>query len=153
MRWLLFFLVLIYAFNTPGEFIRDWPFYAAPTYEGIHAAAMQAGKILVMLAGLSILMATTPRDSLMTGFFALLTPLKILGLDPDRLAARLWLTLHYVDHAPPIKSVSDFVAAFDNAYKESPREQQLESIQMHIPSTGWKDLIALSILAAIVFLI
>jgi energy-coupling factor transporter transmembrane protein EcfT len=153
MRWLLFFLVIIYVFNTPGEFIQAWPFYVAPTYEGINAAAKQLGKLLIMLGGISLLIATTPRDDLMTGFFVLLSPLKYIGLDPDRLAVRLWLTLHYVDHAPRIKSVSDFLAAFDNVSREDPDAAEMQSLHISIPEAGWKDILAIAIMAGAIYLI
>jgi energy-coupling factor transporter transmembrane protein EcfT len=103
VRWILFFLILIFAFNTPGEYVRGWPWEFSPSYEGLSAGLLQAAKLCIMLAGLSLLLATTSRESLIAGFYLLASPLRILKLKPERFAARLWLTLHYVEQAPPAK--------------------------------------------------
>jgi len=51
----------------------------------------------VMLAALSLILATNTKQRLISGLYFLLSPLKVLGLDVERFAARLWLTLHYVE--------------------------------------------------------
>jgi energy-coupling factor transport system permease protein len=99
-RWLFLVLLLVYAFATPGEYVAAWPFDFAPTYEGLLQGGLQAGRLAVMLAGLAIMLGTTPRDDLVGGIFYLAVPLRWLGLSPERFAARLWLTLHYVEQAP-----------------------------------------------------
>lgn len=98
-RWLLLTMLLVYAFTMPGEYLPDWPFEAAPTYEGLAAGLLQAARLAVMLAGLALLLATTARAQLMAGLYLLLRPLRIFGLAPERFTARLWLTLHYVEQA------------------------------------------------------
>jgi energy-coupling factor transport system permease protein len=37
----------------------------------------------------------------MSGIYTLLLPFKPLGTNPERFAVRLWLTLYYVENAPP----------------------------------------------------
>jgi len=101
-RWLLLTLLLIFAFTTPGEYLEWWYFSIAPTYEGISLGTLQAGRLIIMLTGLSILLGTTQRDALMAGIFPLLSPLRRIGLSPERFTARLWLTIHYVEQAPPV---------------------------------------------------
>ncbi len=100
VRWLLLFLILIFAFNIPGEYVRSWPFEVAPTYEGLADGLLQSARICIMLAGLALLLGTTHRVSLITGFYQLLIPLRFLKFNRERFAARLWLTLHYVDETP-----------------------------------------------------
>jgi len=102
-RWLLLTLLLIFAFTTPGEYLEWWYFSIAPTYEGISLGMLQAGRLVIMLTGLSILLGTTQRDALMAGIFPLLSPLRRIGLSPERFTARLWLTIHYVEQAPMVK--------------------------------------------------
>ncbi len=99
-RWLLLSILLIYAYATPGEYIPRVPDLIAPTYEGLRAAAMQMGRLLAMLAALSVLLASSSREDVMVGVYLLLQPLRPLGLDPERFSARLWLTLHYVETMP-----------------------------------------------------
>lgn len=142
MRWLVLFLLLVYAFNTPGEYVTQWPFDLAPTYEGIIAGFMQMARIGIMLAGVSLLLTTTTRDTLMTGFFLVLYPLKWIGLNPERLAVRLWLTLHYVDQAPPIRSISAFLNSLDEANQNIESEGQPQSIYLEALGVSWKDFVA-----------
>jgi energy-coupling factor transport system permease protein len=99
-RWLLLTMLLIFAFSTPGEYLANWPFEAAPTYEGLTSGLLQAARLIVMLAGLAWLLGTTSREDLMAGIYLLLRPLRLLGLAPERFTARLWLTLHYVEQSP-----------------------------------------------------
>jgi energy-coupling factor transporter transmembrane protein EcfT len=101
-RWLLLTLLLIFAFTTPGEYLEWWYFNIAPTYEGISLGMLQAGRLVIMLTGLSILLGTTQPDALMAGIFPLLSPLRSIGLSPERFTARLWLTIHYVEQAPSV---------------------------------------------------
>lgn len=100
-RWLLLSIVLIYAYATPGEYIPNIPDTLAPTYEGLQGGVMQALRLALMLAALALLLATSSRAQFMAGIYQLLRPFRFLGAQPERFAARLWLTLHYVEHMPP----------------------------------------------------
>lgn len=104
-RWLLLTLLLVYAFTTPGEYLRGWDAYV-PTYEGLHQGMLQALRLTIMLAGLAWLLGTTPRQQLMAGIYRLVQPLSRFGLAVDRFTARLWLTMHYVELAPPARKAS-----------------------------------------------
>jgi energy-coupling factor transporter transmembrane protein EcfT len=96
-RWLFVVLMIIYAFNTPGEHIQGWSFYLNPTYEGIVVGLTQAVRISIILAMISLIMAANTKQQLVSGFYFILLPFKHIGLQADRFAARLWLTLHYVE--------------------------------------------------------
>lgn len=100
-RWLLLSIVLIYAYATPGEFVAGIADGFAPTHEGLLQGGIQALRLAVMLAALSVLLATCSRGQIMAGIYQLLNPFRLFGLQPERFAARLWLTLHYVEHMPP----------------------------------------------------
>jgi energy-coupling factor transport system permease protein len=54
-------------------------------------------RLLAVLATLALLLATTPRDRILAGLYFLLRPLVLIGVDADRVAARIWLTLHYAE--------------------------------------------------------
>jgi energy-coupling factor transport system permease protein len=99
-RWLLLSLLLIYAFATPGEFVPGLPEWLSPTYEGLHSGLLQALRLVIMLAALACLLATGSRETWISGIYALLRPLALFGVSPERFAVRLWLTLHYVENAP-----------------------------------------------------
>ena len=105
-RWLLMSIFFIYALATPGESLYE-PFGAfSPTAEGVHAGLMQAWRLAVMLAGLSLLLALTPGKQLMGGLYCLLHPWRRLGVASDRIAARIWLTLYYAEQAMHLKPMA-----------------------------------------------
>ncbi|HEU4707941.1 MAG TPA: CbiQ family ECF transporter T component [Methylophilaceae bacterium] len=149
MRWLFLFLMIIYAFNTPGEYVRNWPVDLAPTYEGLQAGLWQVGKIAAMLAGVALLLKTTSRNSLMAGFFLLMYPLKWIGLHPERLAVRLWLTLHYVEQTPPARSIAAFLNSLDKVDRQEASSEMLGNIQLDIPRLSWRDMAAVLLLIVV----
>ena len=97
LKWFFLVLIIIFAFNTPGEHLLTTSTSISPTYEGFIAGFTQALRIMVMLAALSLILACNTKQQLISGFYFLFSPLKCLGLDVERFAARLWLTLHYVE--------------------------------------------------------
>lgn len=155
VRWLLISMILIFAFNTPGEYLPQWPFELAPTYEGLHAGLLQAVRLCMMLAGLALLLVTTNRENLMAGFFLLLYPLRFIKLHPERFAARLWLTLHYVDHAPPAQLNQNFfgrLASMNISDEEA--HSGPEQIHLNSPQLTWRDaLVLLSMIAFGIYLL
>lgn len=97
MRWLFLSILLVYAFGTPGELIPVFPLYFAPTYEGFELALLQLARLTIALSALSLLLNAIPRQEMIAGLYLWLLPLKYLGLNVARFAARLTLTLHYVE--------------------------------------------------------
>ncbi len=97
MRWLFLSILIIFAFGTPGEYIQQFPASFAPTFEGVQLGSLQIVKLLIALAALSILFATSSKEHLMVGLYKLLSPFKLLGLNVERFTARLLLTLDYVE--------------------------------------------------------
>ena len=97
LKWFFLVLIVIFAFNTPGEYVLTSSAFTSPTYEGLIAGGTQALRIMAMLAALSLVLACNTRQQLISGFYFLFSPLKYLELDIERFAARLWLTLHYVE--------------------------------------------------------
>lgn len=112
LKWFYIVMLCIFAFNTPGEHLTGWPFEVSPTYEGLQAGATQLLRIIAMLAALSLLLAANTKQQLISGFYFLLSPLKYAGLDIERFAARLWLTLHYVETQQPAPKNTDYFSRF-----------------------------------------
>lgn len=132
MRWLFISIFLIYAFGTPGEYIQQFPASFAPTFEGSILGFLQIAKLLIALAALSILFATSSKENLMVGLYMLLSPLKSLGFNVEQFAARLLLTLDYVEE----------LASKDN-YKLS--FQQLADIHLAAENLQTEKVIVLQI--------
>ncbi len=148
VRWILLTLLLIYIFSTPGEYIAQWPLaWLAPTYEGIYSSLMQLARLCIMLAGLSLLLATTSRSYLIAGFYLLLRPLRHLGLQPQRFAARLWLTLHYVEQRPAQPGHGNLFERLASGLGNSD-EQAPQYIEFSLPALGWRDLAVLAMAVA-----
>lgn len=141
LKWLLISLGLVYAYNTPGEYLQQWPFTFSPTYEGLHQGGMQMLRICLMMAGLTLFTATTNRQQIMAGFYILLCPIKILGISPQRFTARLWLTLYYVEHRQPeTNQVSMFQSLKSTQTVQTTPLQMPESIELNLSSLKWHDL-------------
>jgi len=97
MRWFFISIFIIYAFGTPGEYVRFFSSQYAPTIEGCVLGLLQITKLLIALAGLSILFARSSKEHLMVGLHLMLSPLKLFGVNIERFTARLLLTLDYVE--------------------------------------------------------
>ncbi len=96
-RWIFLSLMLIYAYATPGDAL--WQGMFAPSREGVEEGALQLLRLLSVLSGLAILLTSLTREKLISGIYALLYPLRYVGLAPQRAAVRLALTLHYAETA------------------------------------------------------
>ena len=107
MKWFFLVMLLIFAFNTPGQHIQGWDYLFSPTYEGVASGLLQVFRMLTLLAALSLIMAINTKQQLISGFYFMLLPLQSLGLEIERFAARLWLTLEYVESAKTLDKTSD----------------------------------------------
>lgn len=98
-RWILFTVFVIFAYATPGELL--WPGLGAfsPVSEGVLQGALQAARLIMVLAGLAILLTQLTQSQLVAGLYAWLSPLAMLGLPVHRVAVRIALTLDYAEHA------------------------------------------------------
>ncbi len=117
-KWFFLVMLLIFAFNTPGEHVQHWPFNISPSYEGIRAGFTQIFRIMLMLAALSLILACNTRQNMISGLYFIFSPLKFFGqyfeLKIERFAVRLWLTLHYVELQSETKHSQDFMSQLKN---------------------------------------
>lgn len=146
-KWFFLVMMLLFAFNTPGEHLTAWPFALSPTYEGLLAGGTQTLRICVMLAALSLIVAANTRQQLISGFYFIFSPLKYLGLKVERFAARLWLTLHYVElqrenHAS--QNLLDRLKEMTNL--QSNQVDEDVSIQFKMPQFGLIDYVVIVLL-------
>ncbi|MEW6119466.1 MAG: CbiQ family ECF transporter T component [Pseudomonadota bacterium] len=99
-RWLLAILFVTYALSVSGTAVWPGLGMASPTQEGLQSGALRVLRLVLMLAGLALLLATTSRPRLVYGLYMLARPLAWLGFDRRAFAVRLGLTLDAVEHAP-----------------------------------------------------
>ena len=150
LKWFFLVLIIIFAFNTPGEHVLVSSTSISPTYEGLIAGCTQALRIMVMLATLSLVLACNTRQQLISGFYFLFSPLKYLGLDIERFAARLWLTLHYVESQQE-KDKQQFFSYLKNMSFAALNETTHEDVDISfvLPEFMLLDYVSITLLAAL----
>lgn len=150
VRWLLLVLVLMYGFATPGEYVTFWKLPLRPTYEGLALGLRQLLTMVIMLAGLSLVLATTSRSVLIGGLYQLLLPLKCLRLDAERFAVRIWLTLYYAEirkqAARPLQRTLDFKQLFAFSEVVSPSDFQ-DRINIEVHPLRCRDYVLMLLIA------
>lgn len=108
LRWLLFSVLVIYGWFSPGIPVElPLPESLWPTRAGLEAGLMRVATLVLILLAAGILLVKTSREQMIAALYWLLSPLRYLHLQPERLAVRLSLTLSYVEQqeslwqAPP----------------------------------------------------
>jgi hypothetical protein len=142
-RWLLISLVLVYAFVTPGAAVVAALGAYSPSREGLLSGGLQALRLISLLATLALLLATTSRERILAGLYFLLRPFVSIGVDVDRVAARIWLTLHYAEKAEPAGSSrsGEWRERLQALLHGSGHE--MVSIELEIGRLSWPDYAAL----------
>lgn len=143
-RWLLLALVLIYACATPGLPLLPLLGAISPSFEGLHGGILQAGRLVVLLLGLSLLLWSSPRENLLSGIYVLLRPFRPMGLDPERVAVRLWLTLHYAQGQSRQKIQdwrNELLAVLD------PAPAMATEVKLELFAFSWRDTLVLALAA------
>lgn len=100
IRWLLLALLVIYGWFTPGQPLvasHGWAATVMPTQEGLAAGATRALALVLIVLAVNALLRSTPRDDLLSAIYRLCSPLRVVGLSPERLAVRMVLTMDAVD--------------------------------------------------------
>jgi energy-coupling factor transporter transmembrane protein EcfT len=154
-KWFFLVMLIIFVFNTPGEHVTAWQLSISPTYEGVAAGVTQILRIIVMLAALSLILACNTRQQLISGFYFIFSPLKHFGLKVDRFAARLWLTLHYVELQSEALDKQNFINQLKNMADIKVNDaNESVSIRFAAPSFSFADFatIALGFTGAILLI-
>lgn len=145
-RWILFSLLLIYAFTTPGTALVTQLGVMSPTREGLLDGLLQLGRLASVLSGLAILLALLTQAQLISGLYSLAYPLRWFGLSRERVAVRLALTLAYAESA-----MSDTASDWRSTIREAmqPSTGGVEHIELHLQPFGAIDAILLLVCAAV----
>jgi len=98
-RWIMFSLLIVYAYTIPGQPLLEELGMFSPGREGLNEGFLQLVRLFIALAGLAILLDRLDRDHLISGLYTLLIPLSWMGMSRERVAVRLALTLHYAETA------------------------------------------------------
>ncbi len=147
LKWFFFVMFLIFLLNTPGEHIVTEFNGVKPTFEGLYAGVAQVLRIVLMLAALSLLLTYNTTQQLVSGLYFLLAPMSRIGVDAKRFAARLWLTLHYVDQQPAGKARKGSITKhlgqhLDDAFTN--QDEQLVDVILERTRLTWVDAVVIA---------
>lgn len=143
-RWLLLSLFGVYALATPGAPL--WPGLPAFTGAGLHAGALQTWRLVLLFAGVGLLQAVSAAEDLLYGLYVLLRRLKGLGVDAERIAIRIALTLQYAGQGQTARP-RGWQAQLDQALTPAVPGEAIITLQPQ-PFT-WRDTAALAGMAAL----
>lgn len=94
LRWLLLAIFVLYGGFTPGEALL--PAFPGLSREGLLEGLRRALVLIDLLIMVYLLLAVTPTPQLVMAVRVLLRPLRIAGVDPDRIGLRIALALDQV---------------------------------------------------------
>lgn len=97
-RVLLLVVWLANAWQLPGTPLWHWWGISGPSMQGIAAASLATWHWMLVLMALAVLMSRLNREQLLSAIYHVLRPMQMLGLPAQRVAVRLWLTLHYAEN-------------------------------------------------------
>lgn len=135
-RWLLLSLLLIYAFATPGDLLFPAIGIYSPTLQGVRGGTLQVWRLTLLLLALALLLHSCPREKLLSGLYVLMRPFRSVGLNPERLAVRLWLTLHYAQQQSRQKMQAwrdELRSALD------PAPSGMAHVTLELSAFSWRD--------------
>lgn len=135
-RWLLLSLLLIYAFATPGDALFPALGTFSPSLQGAQGGMMQAWRLVLLLLALGLLLRSCPQNSLLSGLYLLMRPLRTVGIDADRIAVRLWLTLQYAE-LQPRRNVQGWWNELRSTLDPAP--DAASEITLELPAFAWRD--------------
>jgi len=157
LKWFFLVMLLIFLFNTPGEHMVHWAYNIKPTYEGAQEGLKQVLRIAMVLGALSLVLAKNTMQELVSGIYQLLKPLTIFGLQIERFAVRLWLTLHYVEQAPEHAAkpkASELYQRLNEAFASEDSEETVVTLIQ--PTLHWHDymvIVSLCVLLVVSFMV
>jgi len=97
-RWLILILLLGYAYSLPGVPVIDWLGDWSPSLPGLLRGGQQVLRLVILLMWLDLLVLRMPVERLMAGLHTLLQPLRLLGVNSERVTLRLGLTLRAIEN-------------------------------------------------------
>ncbi|MCV2218059.1 energy-coupling factor transporter transmembrane protein EcfT [Thauera sp. Sel9] len=100
VRVLMFAIVLLFGWFTPGEaMFASWP-RLSPSREGMMLALVHGGRLIAVVCAVALLLERLPVERLVGGLYCLSRPFSVIGLRAGDLALRLMLVLRFVEASP-----------------------------------------------------
>ena len=128
-RWIMFSLLTIYAYATPGLALLPGLGQFSPTQQGLFDGVLQLSRLVFALASLSVLLRLLPQSQLISGLYTLGYPMRYVGVSRECMAVRLSLTLHYATHMQP-NTVANWRSNIESGLAAAAGEQR--NIELHV---------------------
>lgn len=148
MKWLFLVMLLVYALNTPGQYIADLAY--SPTYEGLGYGVTQMLYLVALTGWLLWMQLSTPKPEQILAIYQILVPLGVSRSLRAKIAVRCALALAYaeayLEDGKTIKMSTEQLSEtlrrlFDASM--SSHENNTEQISIAIPIWKTKDSILL----------
>jgi len=133
MRWFFLVLLVSYGWSLPGAALWSAPAWLTPTFEGIEAGVIQALRLALLLTLLDYWVLAMEAERLLSGLVTLIAPLRRLGVDTERAAVRVALTLRIIEQPISWKTAMQSLSQ-DSIGNEDAVELPVR--MMYIPLTG-----------------
>lgn len=95
LRWFILFTIIVNLFAADGTVLWQWHALHV-TDKGIVMAVTTAYKLILLIAGTSLLTLTTPPITLTDGLARLMRPLKYIRIPADDIAMIISITLRFI---------------------------------------------------------
>jgi energy-coupling factor transporter transmembrane protein EcfT len=142
VRWILFSILLIYAYTGQGNVVWSQLGVFSPHAEGVLAGTEQLLRLISVLAGLSVLLTRLSQSQFMEGLYVLSRPLDFLGLSRQQFVVRLALTMRYIESVK--RNVeSSWLESIEQMILPLPIEQG--SVELNIRRLTWRDLMLIAV--------
>lgn len=144
-RWLLLVLLLMHAYSLPGTPL--WPALGAygPSQIGLRSGLLQSWRLMLVLAMLAVLMTRLSREAILTGMYTLMIPLRYVGLEPERMAVRIWLTMRYAEVLmEDARRVSFKQRLQQLSSPPAGGEEMMQSLELPLQRSGWLDYVCIA---------
>ena len=147
-RWLLLVLLLMHAYNLPGAPLLPFLGSYSPSQSGIYSGLLQTWRLLLMLAMLAVLMTRLSQESLLTGIYSVIAPLRQLGFAPERIAMRIWLTLRYAESLTSESQQMTFKQRLRQISCPPPLTgDMMQPLVLPVVQAGWLDYVCVMCMA------
>lgn len=96
LRWFFLSIMLLYCWLTPGQALwHDAPEWL-PSWEGLAFAGHRIAVLVLIVMAVSLLLSTMQRESLISALYWMALPMRLFGVNPERMAVRIVMTLECV---------------------------------------------------------
>ena len=141
-RWILLSLLLIYFFATPGVYVMPNLGWLSPTEQGLRSGGLQLWRIMVLLAALALLLHTSSREAVLSGLYTLMKPFKPFGVEAERVAVRLWLTMRYAEADAGQRDAGNWTERLRQVLQ--PDNEAGETLRLEVHPFTWRDWLVLA---------